>query len=99
MDLDDASTSITLSYITRQSHLAWLLFAVSAPLLRILGHYVGVKMEAPRRKPYRTKVQAQGRTRSVRTAAHPHHKYAIFLPVVVMAMLFAGHLPDAADGE
>ena len=97
----DASTRATvLLDTTRQPSLAWLLLAASALLLRIISHLnVGVKMKPPRLKSYRTNVQARERKRSFRTAAHPHHKYAIFLPVVVMAMLFAGHLPDAADGE
>jgi hypothetical protein len=57
-------------------------------------------MKPPRSKPYLSypiKMHPRKRTRSVRANAQ-HHKYAFLLPLVV-AMLFAGHLPDAADGK
>ena len=99
---DGSSTRAALSYNTRRPPLAWLLFAASILLLRIVCHYVGViTIKPPRCKPYLTKVQqVRKRTRSVRsTTAHNHHTHTGFLPLAVMVMLFAGHLPDAANGN
>eukprot|EP00729_Bicosta_minor_P013624 gene13624-6561_t len=78
--------------------LAWFLFAAAAANLLSLALYFDMKMTTQaRRRPHVTRMRVRKRERSV--LGSTTDAYAIFLPLMVTAMLFAGHFPDAADGK